>query len=214
MIGRLQGAVVDEAPDGSVVIDVHGVGYEVLVPLGTLGRCPRDGENKVTLAVVTHVREDAITLFGFADDRERLAFRMLTAVAGVGPRTAVAVLGSLPATDLMTAVARGDVKRLQAVPGVGKRIAERLVLELKDKLTGLPAGGASSAAATASSASAPAAYASAGLGPGSASAQLVATLERLGFKTVEAERAAAELNHRAAEPLDALVRDALKLLVK
>lgn len=212
MIGRLQGTVVDEAPDGSVVIDVHGVGYEVLVPLGTLGRCPRDGENKVTLAVVTHVREDAITLFGFADDRERLAFRMLTAVAGVGPRTAVAVLGSLPATDLMTAVARGDVKRLQAVPGVGKRIAERLVLELKDKLTGLPAGGAPSATVSASGASAAAAYASAG--PVGAAVQLVATLERLGFKTLEAERAAAELSHRAGDPLDALVRDALKLLVK
>lgn len=212
MIGRLQGTVVDEAPDGSVVIDVHGVGYEVLVPLGTLGRCPRDGDNKVTLAVVTHVREDAITLFGFADDRERLAFRMLTAVAGVGPRTAVAVLGSLPASDLMTAVARGDVKRLQAVPGVGKRIAERLVLELKDKLTGLPAGAASSATVTASGASTPTAYASAG--PVGAAAQLVATLERLGFKTVEAERAASELSHRASEPLDALVRDALKLLVK
>src|SRR5690349_12885676 len=126
MIGRLRGQVVSEAPDGTLVLDVHGVGYEVLAPLGTLGRTHREPDGAVTLQIHTHVREDAIVLFGFSDDRERSAFRILLGVAGVGPKIAVAVLGSLPASELVAAVARGDVKRFQAVPGVGKRIAERL----------------------------------------------------------------------------------------
>lgn len=208
MIGRLHGRVVSESPDGLVVVDVVGVGYEVLIPLGTLGRCAPDAEGRVTLQVVTHVREDAITLFGFANDRERAAFRLLTAVAGVGPRIAVSVLGVLPAAELAHALARGDVKKLTSVPGVGKRIAERLVLELKDKLTGLGSG-----ADTMISAGGFAAPASpiAAVGPGAA---LVAALVNMGFKAPEAERAAAELAPRMAEPLDVLVRESLRRLVR
>jgi Holliday junction DNA helicase RuvA len=209
MIGRLQGRVVSESPDGQVVIDVVGVGYEVLLPMGTLGRCAPDAEGRVTLQVVTHVREDAITLFGFSDDRERSAFRLLTAVAGVGPRIAVSVLGVLPAAELAHALARGDVKKLTSVPGVGKRIAERLVLELKDKLTGLSSGAVGAAFS-------PAAFTApvspiAAVGPGAA---LVAALVNMGFKAAEAERAAAELAPRMAEPLDVLVRESLRRLVR
>jgi Holliday junction DNA helicase RuvA len=210
MIGRLHGRVVSEAPDGLVVVDVGGVGYEVLVPLGTLGRCPHDDDGRVTLAVVTHVREDAITLFGFAGEADRAAFRLLNNVAGVGPRIAVSILGALPPSELVGTVLRGDVKKLQSVPGVGKRIAERLALELKDKITALPMGGPSLPGAVAvvlPAVSAPAAP----LGP---LAALVSTLVNMGFKPVDAERVAADLAPRAAEPLADLVRDALKRLVK
>ncbi|MFO0648164.1 MAG: Holliday junction branch migration protein RuvA [Polyangiales bacterium] len=211
MIGRLHGVVVSESSDGTAVIDVHGVGYEVSVPLGTFGRAPRDASGAVTLLVVTNVREDAITLFGFANEGERSTFRALTAVAGIGPRIAIAVLGSLLPHELASAIARNDVKRLQAVPGVGKRLAERLALELKDKITpGLVAGLAPPTQGFATTASAPVAPA-APVGP---MATLVATLQNLGFKPIEAERVAAEFADRAGEPLDALVRDALKRLVK
>ncbi|MDB4929995.1 MAG: Holliday junction helicase RuvA [Myxococcaceae bacterium] len=199
---------MSESPDGLVVVDVAGVGYEVLLPLGTLGRCTADAEGRVTLQVVTHVREDAITLFGFANDRERAAFRLLTAVAGVGPRIAISVLGVLPAGELAHALARGDVKKITSVPGVGKRIAERLVLELKDKLTGLAAGG--DAMISVGAYTAPASPIAA-VGP---AASLVAALVNMGFKAPEAERAAAELAPRMAEPLDVLVRESLRRLVR
>ncbi|MEZ4389743.1 MAG: Holliday junction branch migration protein RuvA [Polyangiales bacterium] len=211
MIGRLHGRVVAEAPDGLVVVDVQGVGYEVLVPLGTLGRCPTDEEGRVTLSVVTHVREDAITLFGFAGEADRAAFRLLNNVAGVGPRIAVAILGALPPNELLGAVLRGDVKALQAVPGVGKRIAERLALELKDKITTLPAGAPGSSPNGAPRFIPAASPVSAPQGPTGA---LVSTLVNMGFKPLDAERAAAELASRAGEPLQDLVRDALKRLVK
>lgn len=212
MIGRLQGRVVAESPDGTIVVDVMGVGYEVLVPLGTLGRCPRDDDGRVTLTVVTHVREDAITLFGFAGEADRGAFRLLNNVAGVGPRIAVSILGALPPSELVGTILRGDVKKLQSVPGVGKRIAERLALELKDKVTSLPAMSAVSqpdGGAPFTPSSVP--LATPALGP---LAQLVTTLVHMGFKPVDAERVAADLAPRANEPLQDLVRESLRRLVK
>lgn len=201
-----------EAPDGLIVVDVMGVGYEVLVPLGTLGRCPRDDDGRVTLSIVTHVREDAITLFGFAGEADRGAFRLLNNVAGVGPRIAVSILGALPPAELVATILRGDVKKLQSVPGVGKRIAERLALELKDKVTSLPALSAVSQGDGGGGApTAPVAIAAPALGP---LAQLATTLVQLGFKPVDAERVAAELAPRAAEPLQDLVRESLRRLVK
>jgi Holliday junction DNA helicase RuvA len=208
MIGRLRGTVVSESPDGAAVIDVRGVGYEVLTPLGTLGRAHRDADGTVTLMIHTHVREDAIALFGFSDERERTAFRMLTAVAGVGPRIAVSILGTLPSADLAGTVARGDIKRLQSVPGVGRKIAERLALELKDKLA---AGVALSAQAN-GSAPGPAVTVAPSREPPRPMRDLTEALVRLGFKPLEAERAAATLEHRAGESLEALVREALRSL--
>lgn len=211
MIGRLHGRVVSESPDGTVVVDVAGVGYEVLVPLGTLGRCPRDDDGRVTLTVVTHVREDAITLFGFAGEADRAAFRLLNNVAGVGPRIAVSILAALPPAELVGTVLRGDVKKLQSVPGVGKRIAERLALELKDKVGSLPA---PSPGGTAGVAVAPVVFTAPPSPPLGPMAALVSTLVNMGFRPADAERAAAELSPRAHEPLADLVRDALKRLVK
>jgi Holliday junction DNA helicase RuvA len=215
MIGRLKGTIASESPDGTLVVDVQGVGYEVVAPLGTLGRATRDADGRVTLFVHTNVREDAIVLFGFCDERERTAFRLLIGVAGVGPKIAVAILGSLPASDLVGVVARGDVRRFQSIPGVGKKIAERLALELKDKLAAgalSSVGGESTASnghAGSNSSNGVASAPRAAAGP---IGQLVATLQAMGFKPLEAERAAAELRDRADQPLDALVRDALKIL--
>lgn len=209
MIGRLRGTVAVESPDGLVVIDVHGVGYEVMVPLGSLGRAARDAQHAVTLYVVTHVREDAITLFGFASEDERATFRLLTSVAGIGPRIAVSILGALPPQELAGAVARNDVRRLQTVPGVGRRLAERLALELKDKLgPGAPLSAAAPAPTSAGAAPNPIAISLGPLGT------VVDMLVRLGFKQVEAERAAAELKGREAEPVEDLVREALRQLAR
>jgi len=134
MIGRLTGKVVAQEADGAVVLDVAGVGYEVVIPLGTLGRVRSDDAGSVTLWVYTHVREDALSLFGFSDEMERAAFRVLLGVSNVGPKLATAVLGALPAADLARAVARQDLTALKGITGVGKKIAERLLLELRDKL--------------------------------------------------------------------------------
>src|SRR6185312_8734953 len=109
-----------------VVLDVGGVGYELSAPLGTLGRARPDDSGRVTLWVHTHVREDALALFGFSDERERSAFRVLLGISNVGPKIAVAVLGALPAGDLSRVVARRDLSALTAISGVGKKIAERL----------------------------------------------------------------------------------------
>ena len=132
MIGRLTGTIVERAGDGSIVLDVSGVGYEVFVPLGSLGRMPSDAP--VTLHVHTHVREDALVLYGFATAEDRAAFRTLLGVSSVGPKLALAVLSHLSARELAAAIARQDRAAFQGIPGVGKKIVERLALELKDKL--------------------------------------------------------------------------------
>jgi Holliday junction DNA helicase RuvA len=208
MIGRLKGHIVSESSDGTIVVDVMGVGYEVIVPLGSQGRAPKDAEGRVTLLVHTNVREDAITLFGFADAFERDVFRQLTSVTGVGPKIAIGILGALPPLELAAAITRADVKRLQTAPGVGKKLAERLALELKDKLGGVGAGSAAAASGFVPSPS-NGAGPTRGIGP---TAVLVDALVKMGFKPAEAERAAVELRDRATEPLDVLVRDALRLL--
>ncbi|MDP3277388.1 MAG: Holliday junction branch migration protein RuvA [Deltaproteobacteria bacterium] len=205
MIGRLHGLVVAESADGSAVVDVGGVGYEVWVPLGSLGRAPRESDGRVTLLIHTSVREDAITLYGFADAFERDVYRYLTSVTGVGPRIAIGILGALAPVELASAITRGDIKRLQTAPGVGKKLAERLVLELKDKLgSAVPSG--TSAVSLGAHAGAPA------LGRAGPTGLLVDALTKMGFKPMEAERAALELRDRATEPLDVLMRDALRLL--
>lgn len=198
MIGRLTGRVISDEVD-TVILDVRGVGYEVTVPLGTLGRAPKSNE-ETTLFVHTHVREDALLLYGFASDADRNAFRTLIGVSNVGPKTALALLSALPADELARALAAKDVAGLTRIPGVGKKTAERLVLELKDKL--LPLAG--TAAQTPSS------------GPPLAGAEvLIGALVRMGFKPAEVDRAVASMGASATKaPLAEAVREALKLLAK
>ena len=148
MIGRLTGIVAEKTPP-QVLLDVQGVGYEVDVPMSTFCNLPGLGE-RVTLLTHFVVREDAQQLFAFLTDEERATFRLLIKISGVGPRTALGILSGLSVSDLAGAVARQEGGRLQKVPGIGKKTAERLLLELKGKLgadIGMPTHAASDAQA-------------------------------------------------------------------
>lgn len=135
MIGRLSGTVVEARPD-RVLIDVGGVGYDVAVPLGTYTALPSVGERAV-LQVHTVVREDSIALYGFATSQEKAVFEKLLSVSGIGPKVALAVLSGLPLPDLVTSIVTQNARRLATIPGVGKKLAGRLALELKEKMEGL-----------------------------------------------------------------------------
>jgi Holliday junction DNA helicase RuvA len=146
MIGKLTGILSDKNPP-QVIVDCGGVGYEVQVPMSTFYNLPAAGE-KVSLLTHFVVREDAQILYGFGSSAEREAFRELIKISGVGPRTALSVLSGMGVADLAQAVTLQEVGRLIKVPGIGKKTAERLLLELKGKLgadIGAPAGGASGA---------------------------------------------------------------------
>ena len=132
MIASLTGRLASKHP-GGVVIDVQGVGYDVLIPLSTFYRLP-DPEQSVTLNIHTHVREDAIQLFGFLSAREKDAFLLLLSVSGIGPKLALSVISTLSVEDLTSAIRDDDFKILASVPGIGKKSAGRLALELKDKV--------------------------------------------------------------------------------
>ena len=132
MIARLCGRLVDKQPS-RLVVDVNGVGYEVYVPLSTFYELGETGSD-VSLRVHTHVREETLALFGFATKLELDLFERLIAISGVGPRLALAVLSGIEPPDFVRAVRDSNVARLTGIPGVGKKTAERIVLELKDKL--------------------------------------------------------------------------------
>ena len=133
MIGRLTGVLLEKNPP-QIVLDVHGVGYEVDVPMSTFYNLPATGE-KITLLTHFVVREDGHFLYGFASASERFAFRQLVKISGIGARMALAVLSGLSVSDLAQTIARQEVGRLIKVPGIGKKTAERLLLELKGKLS-------------------------------------------------------------------------------
>jgi Holliday junction DNA helicase RuvA len=135
MIAHLTGRLAFKAPT-HLALDVHGVGYEVFIPLSTYYNLPNVDES-LTLSIHTHVREDAIQLFGFSTHQEKDAFVLLLSVSGIGPKSALGILSALPVPDLVSAIQSGDIEKLETVPGIGKKSAGRLVLELKDKLTKL-----------------------------------------------------------------------------
>jgi Holliday junction DNA helicase RuvA len=199
VIGRLSGVMIEHSPEGACVLDVSGVGYEVFVPLRSLGRLPLSAP--ATLHVHTHVREEALTLYGFVATEDREAFRVLLSVSGVGPKLAMTVLSDLSASELAHCVARGDRARLEAISGVGKKTAARLLLELKDKLPVVNLGDVA----------APAAPAPKPLGD--AGAQVCDALTRLGFTRAQAEAAVAKVSDRdLAAPVEQLLRQALATL--
>lgn len=132
MIAALTGRLASKAPT-HVTIDVQGVGYAVHIPLSTYYALP-DLDHVTSLRIHTHLREDAIQLYGFLTSEEKGAFLLLTGVSGIGPKLALGVLSALSVTDLVSAVRAGDVEKLETVPGVGKKSAARLALELKDKV--------------------------------------------------------------------------------
>lgn len=150
MIGKLTGVLLEKNPP-QILIDCHGVGYEVDVPMSTFYNLPASGE-KVSLLTHFVVREDAQILYGFGSAGEREAFRQLIKVSGVGPRTALAVLSGLSVAELAQAVSAQETGRIVKVPGIGKKTAERLLLELKGKLgADLPQAGAAAAEGDAAS---------------------------------------------------------------
>ncbi len=202
MIGRLQGLLVERGDDGHCILDVGGVGYEVHMPPRTLARLAPPPE-AVVLHVHTHVREDAFTLYGFATPGDRDAFRLLITVNSVGPRLALGILSQMDAAELALALHRGEKSRLQSVSGLGKKTAERLLIDLRDKLP-LP------------EATAPADAERPRSLPGQADAvrSVAGALMQMGFGKSEAERAASEA---AAEPdgdhgFETLLRRALATL--
>jgi len=192
MIGRVHGILV-EKNFPQVIVSCAGVGYEIDVPMSTFYPLPRTGE-EVTLLTHLVVREDAHLLFGFLSANERMAFRQLLKISGVGPKVALGVLSGLSVDDLATAVASEDAARLTKVPGIGKKTAERLVLELRDKLP---------KAVTAVSAANPAS---------GASGDVLSALLALGYNDREAQAAVKQL--QAELPIADAIRQALKLLAK
>ncbi len=207
MIGRLTGKAIEE-DDGTTVLDVNGVGYELVIPLGTIGRSKTDAEGRVTLYVHTHVREDQLSLFGFASEGDRLAFRTLIGVSSVGPKTAIAVLSALPAHELGQAIARKELGKLTSISGIGKKTAERLLLELKDKLPILQAAPPHPGAGVVGTSNT--------AGPASSNAELLSrALVNMGYKSGEAERAIEQLGGKIVElPLPDLLKEALAVLSK
>jgi holliday junction DNA helicase RuvA len=133
MIGYLRGQILNKKPN-LVVVDVHGVGYEVHIPLTSFYDLPGEG-NEVMLRIHTHVREDALTLFGFSSQREKEFFLKLISISGIGPKLAISILSGARVEELAQAVAEGDIARLTTIPGVGRKTAERVILELKNQLT-------------------------------------------------------------------------------
>ncbi len=192
MIGRLSGTLLSKSPP-QVLLDVGGVGYEIDVPMSTFYDLPASGE-RVALLVHLTVREDAHLLFGFLTEGERAAFRELIRIAGIGPRTALSVLSGLSVADLAHAVATQETGRLVKVPGIGKKTAERLLLELKGKLAAAPPADATRPVA------------------GEAAADVLRALLALGYSEREAGAAARQLP--AETTVSEGIRQALKLLAK
>ncbi|HET7827162.1 MAG TPA: Holliday junction branch migration protein RuvA [Anaeromyxobacter sp.] len=196
MIARLSG-VVAEKGDAHAIVEVGGVGYLVHLSAVSLAALPPPG-GKATLRTYTNVRQDAIDLFGFATEDEEAVFRALIDVKGVGPRAAQNILSGIEARDLARAVAEGDVVRLTKVPGVGKKTAERLVVELREKLAVLARAAAPAEARRAD---------------GDVLEQLRAALLGLGYRPAQADGAVDAMRETAeGQKLDALLRDALKRL--
>ena len=193
MIGRLTGRLASKAPD-HVLLEVGGVGYLVHIPLSTFYDLPEQ-ESPTSLWIHTHVREDALALFGFLTEREKALFLLLLGVTGIGPRVALTVLSGMPPSELVEALRSKDARKLVAVPGVGKKTADRMVLELAEKVANLapetPAGVAAAVAAD----------------------DVVSALVNLGYRRSEAERAVDAIT-RIGPPKDfgEFLKEALKRL--
>jgi len=192
MIASLAGTLDEKSPE-RLVVDAGGVGYAVHVSLQTFADLPPAGA-AVRLLVHTEVREDAIELFGFLRPEERALFHLLRKVKGLGPRTALVVLSGMPLGDLLATIAGGDGARLQTIPGVGKKIGERIVVECRE--------GAATLAAGAPRRGTPVAM-------DGVLAEAVSALVNLGYKRAEAERAVERVK-RPAAPLEDMVRAALQ----
>ncbi|MGH1418738.1 MAG: Holliday junction branch migration protein RuvA [Hyphomicrobiaceae bacterium] len=215
MIGKLTG-LVDAIGESHLIIDVNGVGYEVQASARAL-RNLEIGAN-VSLTIDTHVREDAIRLFGFSSESERSWFRTLQTVQGVGAKVALAALGVMSPQDLASAIAIGNAATVEQTPGVGKKLAQRIVAELKDKAPGLSmmADASAEAAASGDKATPSAKQGGHGSGAGNAAIEAISALSNLGYQPAHASQAVAtavqDLGSDA--PVSELIKRGLKELAR
>lgn len=201
MIAWLRGTILEKASD-SVVVDVGGVGYRLFVTGATLGRLPPEGAG-VELRVHMVMRDDAIQLYGFLDEEERQAFLSLLGVAGIGPRLARTILTGIGPQHLAEAVVTGKSEKLELIPGVGRRTAQRIVVELKGKVEGFRTGGPSALASEFPQPELEGLW-----------RDVLSALGNLGYRPSEAKRAATEARQglKDAPTVESWVREALKLL--
>ena len=199
MIARLAGTLVEKTP-GRIIVDVHGVGYDLQVPLSTFYVVGDEGA-ALTLRIHTHVREDIIALYGFATGLEQELFERLISISGIGPKLALAVLSGMEPPDLVRAIKAQDVPRLTSIPGIGKKTAERIGLELKDRLP-------QSIQAAADAARPPAPE-------DQLSADLLSALLNLGYQRHLAEKAIEKvLSGKPSATFEAALRDVLRALMR
>ncbi len=199
MIGHLRGTVLEKHPN-EVIIEVSGVGYEVQIPISTYTVLPDTGAS-VALRIFTHVREDALVLFGFATPAEKAVFEKLISVSGIGPKLGITVLSGLPTADLIEAIRTSDLERLVRIPGVGKKTAERIVLELKEKLTAIEVAGKTASPVPA------------GEHFNDLERDVLSALQNLGCSRPSAEQAVRKVSERGApEGFEAFFRAAMALI--
>ncbi len=197
MIARIRGRLLEKKPN-QVIVDVQGVGYEVNIPVSTFYQLP-DPPGETDLAIHTHVREDALALYGFRTSHEKLVFEKLISVSGIGPKLAVTILSGLEVSELVPAIRQNDVVKLTHIPGVGRKTAERMVLELRDKLGAMDP-----------------ALAAAPPSPGLSAVEsdVLSALVNLGYARSVAEKAMQKVAERQAMAFDGLLRATLQALVK
>jgi Holliday junction DNA helicase RuvA len=193
VIAQISGTLAQKIPC-EIVVDVSGLGYQVLIPLNVFYQLPEIGA-PVRLQIYTHVRDDALQLFGFQDLAEKQIFLLLIGVSGIGPKLAINILSGIPAEELARALKEGDQVRLVAIPGVGRKLAERMIVELKDKLATLSTFGAESAK------------------PESGSQLMqdaVSALVNLGYKKPEAEKMVGEVLKKGERSLENVLKETLR----
>jgi Holliday junction DNA helicase RuvA len=195
VIAQISGTLAQKVP-GEIIVDVGGVGYQVLIPLNVFYQLPEIGA-PVSLQIHTHVREDALQLFGFNDRAEKQIFLLLISVSGIGPKLAVNILSGIPAEELARALREADQLRLVAIPGVGRKLAERMIVELKDKLATLSTAGTESAKPEIGS---------------QVMLDAVSALVNLGYKRPEAEKTVREVLKNGDRSLENVLKDTLRRL--
>jgi holliday junction DNA helicase RuvA len=193
VIAHISGTLAQKVP-GEIVVDVNGIGYQVFIPLNVFYRLPEIGA-RIALQIHTHVREDALQLFGFQDAAEKQIFLLLTAVSGIGPRLALNILSGIASEDLARALKESDQVRLVAIPGVGKKLAERMIVELKDKLMTF----SSDSAASKSS-----------YGDSQLMQDAVSALVNLGYRKTEAEDNVRTVLKRGQSSLEEVLKEPLR----
>ncbi len=199
MIALLTGKVARKSPE-FIILDVNGVGYRVQIPFSTYYDLPEEG-GMVTLDVYTHVKEDAINLYGFRTAAEKNFFQLLISVSGIGPKVGKDILSNCQVGDLATAIIKGDVSRLCAIPGIGKKTAERLVLELKEKVMKLDS-------------TAPMRDDSPFAGSSDLLDDVASALINLGYKEAVVKKTLADMAVKDGATMESILKQALKALMK